>query len=191
MISVFGQLARMARNRRPRKARISLPHGGNDTTLAVEHDDRLEAILVIMSVEQTQLLTAMHGIEGVIDVENDPLGNLVEGRAIKIDRGATHARQRARVGQVFQTRDCRLRAQFPIGRREIERHLERGIGPKRIRVVTVLVPRRDHQQAKANDGGERMRDLLGRAWVPNAGGHSLRDALALLDLAQGQNATVG
>src|SRR5271157_2711262 len=49
--------------------------GGDEATLAVEHDDRLKAILVIMRVEQPQLLAAMHRVERVVDVERDSLGN--------------------------------------------------------------------------------------------------------------------
>ena len=44
-----------------------------------------------MRVEQPQLLVAMNRVECVVDVERDPLGNLVEGLAIKIDHGAAHA----------------------------------------------------------------------------------------------------
>ena len=38
-------------------------HGGDHAALAVEHHDRLEAVFVIVRVEQAKLLTAMHGIE--------------------------------------------------------------------------------------------------------------------------------
>ena len=61
---------------------------------------------------------------------------------------------------------------------------------KRIGVVAVFIARRDHQQPKANDVGERVRDLVGRARVLDAGGHAIGDAKALLDLAQNQNAAI-
>ena len=53
-------------------------HGRDEPALAIEHDDRLEAIFVIMGVEQPQLLTAVNGVERVVDVEHDPLGHLSE-----------------------------------------------------------------------------------------------------------------
>ena len=102
-------------------------HGGDEAALAVEHDDRLKSVFVVMGVEQPQLLAAMDRIERVVDVERDPLGNLVEGRAIEIDHGAAHAQQRASVGQILQPRDRRLRTQLAIRRRQIERHLEHRI----------------------------------------------------------------
>ena len=61
---------------------------------------------------------------------------------------------------------------------------------RRIGVVAVFVARRDHQQPKADDVGERVRDLVRRARVFDAGGHAIGDAKALLDLAQNQNPAV-
>ena len=165
-------------------------HGGDEAALAVEHDDRLKAIFIVMRIEQPQLLAAMNRVERVVDVERDPFGNLLERLAIKIDHGAAHAQQGASVGQVFQPRDRRLRTQLAIGRRQIERHLEHRIAAQRTGVVAVFVACRDHQQPKTDDVGERVRDLIRRARVFDAGGHAIGDAKALLDLAQNQNAAV-
>ena len=107
-----------------------------------------------MRIEQPQLLAAMHGVERVVDIENDALGNLSERLAIKIDHGAAHAQKGARIGQVFQPRDRRLRTQLAIRWREFKRHLEHRIEAKSVGVVAVLIARRDHQQPKANDVGE-------------------------------------
>ena len=143
-----------------------------------------------MRIEQAQLLAAVNRIERVVDIQHDPLGNLGIGLAVEVDHGAPHAQQRAGVGQVLQPRDRRLRTQFAIRRRQIERHLEHRIAAQRIGVVAVLIARRDHQQAKANDVGYRMRDMVGSARVLDAGGHALGDAKAALDLAQSQNTAV-
>ena len=114
----------------------------------------------------------------------------MEGPAIKIDHGAAHAQQRASVGQVFQSRDRRLRAQFAIRWREVERHLEHGIVSKRIGVVAVFIACRDHQQPKADDVGERVRDQIGRARVFDARRHAIGDAKPLLHLAQNHNPAI-
>ena len=165
-------------------------HGGDEAAFAVEYDDRLKAVFIVMRIEQSQLLTAMDRVEGVIDVERDAFGNLVKGLAIKIDHGAAHAQQRASIGQVFQSRDGRLRTQLAIGRRSIERYLEHGIVAKTGGVVAVFITRRDHQQSKANNVGKAVRDLVRRTRVFDAGGHAIGDAKALLDLAQHQDAAV-
>ena len=165
-------------------------HGGDEAALAVEHDDRLKTVFVVMRVEEPQLLAAMHGVKSVVDVEDDPVWNLVEGLAIKIDHSVAHAQQRARVGQVFQPRDRRLRTQFALRWCQIERHLEHRVAAQRVGVVAVLVARRDHQQAKANDVVQRMRDLPGIARILQAGGHALGHTQALLDFTQRQNAAV-
>ena len=51
-------------------------HGSDEAALAVEHDDGLKAVFVVMRVEQPQLLPAMDRVERVVDVEGDPFGNL-------------------------------------------------------------------------------------------------------------------
>ena len=100
-------------------------------------------------------------------------------------------RRRARdIGQVFQSRDRRLRTQFAVRWGEIKRHLEYRIAAKTVGVVAVLVAGRDHQQAEADDVGESVRDLIRRARVLDAGSHTIGDAQSLLDLAQNQDAAV-
>jgi hypothetical protein len=53
-------------------------HGGDETARAVEHDDRLKAVFIVMRVEQTQLLAAMHRVERVVDIERYAPGYLVK-----------------------------------------------------------------------------------------------------------------
>ena len=100
-------------------------------------------------------------------------------------------RNSARIGQVFQPRDRRLRTQFALRSREIVSQLEDGIAPKRMGVGAVLVPRRDHQQPKADDVGDRSGDLVRRARIGDASRHASHHAIghakALLDLTQHQN----
>ncbi len=79
--------------------------GGHRTALAVEHDDRLEAILVVVGVEQPQLLAAVHGVEGVVDIERDATRHLAEAGALECDHGLAHAQQVAWPRQVLEARD--------------------------------------------------------------------------------------
>ena len=177
---------------------ISLPLGrlaGQSTAvtkraLTVEHDDGLKSVFVVVGVEQPQLLAAVDRIERVVDVERDPFGNRRKGLAIEIHHRATHPHQGANIGQIFQPRDRRLRTEFPIRRRQIERHLEHRIAPQAIGIVAVLIARGDHQQPKADDVGKAVGDLIGRAPVHHTGGEPLGDAKALVDLAQRQNAAI-
>jgi len=114
----------------------------------------------------------------------------MEGPTIKIDHGAAHAQQRASVRQILQPRDRRLRTQLAIRRRKIERHLEQGIASQGTGVVAVFVAGADHQQPKANDVGQAVRDLIRRPRINHASGEPIGDAKALFDLAQRQNAAV-
>jgi hypothetical protein len=65
-------------------------------------------VFVVVGVEQPQLLPAMHGIEGVVDVEHDPPWHLAEAVAVDLNHRPSHAQQAPYVGQVLQPRDGRL-----------------------------------------------------------------------------------
>jgi hypothetical protein len=60
-------------------------HGGDEAAGAVKYDDRRKAVFVMMRVEEAQLLAAVDGVEGVVDVERDALGDALERLAIEID----------------------------------------------------------------------------------------------------------
>jgi hypothetical protein len=84
-----------------------------------------------------------------------------------------------------------LRGELALGRREALRHLENRVAAQSRGVIAVLIACADHQQAKANDVGERMGDEIGIARIADAAGEPLGDAQALLDLAQQQHAAIG
>ena len=88
----------------------------------------LEAVFVIVGIEQAQLLIAVNGIEGIIDVEHDLLGSLSERGAVQLDQGPSHAHQTASIGHVLQARECRLRGEIAIGWKDVLRHLEDRVG---------------------------------------------------------------
>ena len=53
---------------------------------AFEDVDGLKAVLVVMGVEQCQLLAAVDGIRGIVNVEHDALGiHALEAAAKQID----------------------------------------------------------------------------------------------------------
>ena len=81
-------------------------HGGDEAAFAVEHDDRLKSVFVVVGVEQPQLLTTVDRIERVVDVQRDPFGNRGEGLAIQIDHRPAHPQHGANVRQIFQPRYC-------------------------------------------------------------------------------------
>jgi len=143
-----------------------------------------------MGVEQPQLLAAVHRVERVVDVERDPFGNLGERLAIEIDHRTTHPQQRAGVRQVLQSRDRRLRAQLPIRRRQIERHLEHRIAAQAIGVDPVLVAGANHQNPKPEDVRQAVGDLIGIARINQAGRKSIGAPKPLVDFPQRQDAAV-
>ncbi len=142
-----------------------------------------------MGVEQPQLLAAVHGVEGVVDVEHDPLRHLrgrrrSRGRPAPGPCAAASAHPASSPGARWSTAKHRSR---PDGS-DVRRQLEQRIGPQGCGVVAVLVAGGDHQQAEADDVGEGVHDLVGRARIVDAGGQPLGDTQPLLDLAQHQHA---
>ena len=87
-------------------------NGGDEAAGAVEDDDRLKAVFVIVRIEQPQLLAAVDGVEHVVDVEGDALGDLRERFAIEVNHGAAHAQQRAASGRFSRREivDCEHRS---------------------------------------------------------------------------------
>jgi hypothetical protein len=59
-------------------------HGADGTALAVENNDRLEAVVVVVGEEQAKLLTAVDDIGGVVDVEGDAAWHLAEAGAVQM-----------------------------------------------------------------------------------------------------------
>ena len=165
--------------------------GGDEAALAIEDDDRLEAVVVVMGVEQAQLLAAVHRVEGVVDIEDDALRHLPERAAVDVDQSPAQAQQRPRIRQVLQPRDGRLRTQVPTRRQPFERHLEQRIEAQARRVVAVLVAGRDHQQPEADDVRQRVHGAVGITRIVDAGGQTVGDREPALDLAQNQQTAVG
>jgi len=166
-------------------------HGGDEAALAVEHHDGLEAVFIVVSIEQAQLLFAMHRVERVIHIQHDPARHLAERRAVKIDHRLAHAQQRPCAGQVLQARDRRLRAQWRFVLQPRHGQLEHRVRAQPVRVVAVLVAGCNHQQAEADDLVKPMHDALRVARVHDAGRQASGHVEASLHLAQHQQAAVG
>lgn len=73
--------------------------------------DRHEAAFVIVSVEQRQLLMAMHGIGRVIDIEGNRLWWAPVAVAPQVHHGVRQPDQGAQVGRVLPARQGGLRGQ--------------------------------------------------------------------------------
>src|ERR1700752_4585267 len=66
----------------------------------------------------------MHAVEGVVDIDDKALRRRAERAAILLDEGPPKAQQSPSVGEVFQPRDRRLRAQLFARRQTIQRQLK-------------------------------------------------------------------
>ena len=149
--------------------------------------DRLEAAAVVIGVEQRELLTAVNPVLGVVDVEHDAPGDLLEAVAEHFDHRCHHPLERDPTRQVFQPADGRLRAQISAALGQPpNRHLEDRIGFEQIAVGAVGITRRDQQGPVADHLAEAMPHPFRRSWVFDAIGQPLGDPKPLLDRRQQQ-----
>ena len=135
-----------------------------------------------MRVPQRQLLAAVHPVLGVVDIEQDAPGHLVEAVAEQIDHRRHHALECGRAGQIFEPADGRLRTQILAALRQpSDRHLEGRVGFERVTVVAVGIARRDQQGAVADHLGKFVPHPLRVARVFEAASQPLGDLEPLLD----------
>src|ERR1700739_3858738 len=69
------EAAHQAANLHPARPLARPQQRGDKTTLSIKYDDRLEPIIVVVGVEQTELLAAVHPVERIVDIEADALWN--------------------------------------------------------------------------------------------------------------------
>jgi hypothetical protein len=180
------QAAQGAADLAPARALARPQQRGHEAAFAVEDNDRLETVIIVIGVEQPQLLAAMHPIESVVDIQHDALWHLPERGAVLLDQPPSQAQERPNIRQVFQPRDGRLRAQLVTRGQPVQRQLEHRVAAQRLGIVAVLVAGGDHQHTEANDFGQPMLNPLRRAWVLETRRQPISHADAALDLAQGQ-----
>jgi len=80
-------------------------YGPDQPAISVKDHDGLEAVFIIVRVEQAQLLVPVDRIEGVVDIQNDLSWCPYKGLAVKTDHSPGHPDQVTRLGQVLHPRD--------------------------------------------------------------------------------------
>ena len=157
----------------------------------VEDVDGLKAVPVIMGVEQRQLLTAMDGIGGIVDVENDAARNAPEAVAEQIDHRQPHARQLAPRGRVLEPGQGRLRHQVATALGQpATGQLERRVEAQHVKVVAIFVAASDGQHARPDHVGVGVDRVRRIARIGQATGKPRGKTEPLLDLAQQKHAAV-
>jgi hypothetical protein len=169
------------------KARLrhDLARGG------LEDLDRLETGGADMRIEERELLLAVRGIVGVVDIEHDVLRHALPALAEQVDEPQSDTFERAPVGQVLEPGQRRLAHQIEAGLgRATAGELERRIGAQRIEVVAVLIAGRDRHHARRRHVGVAVDDARGIAIVGQRRGNDVGEAKPQRDLAQDDDAAV-
>ncbi len=153
--------------------------------------DGLEAIVVVMGVEQRQLLGAVNGIVGVVDIENDAAGTrlkLAQNRSIIDSAHAPEPRhdgafsRRDRVGWLIRS--------SPDSDRRPQASLNAGSKRRTSRSCAILIPAGNSEQARPDHVYVSVGRARRVAHVGDAGSEHVGDAEPPVDLAQQQHPAV-
>ena len=136
--------------------------------------DGQEAAGVVVGVEERELLVAVHGIAGVVDIQRDGGGRGWEGAAEEGDQGCRHPRHLDARGRVLQSAHGGLGTEVEAALRRLAcGQLEQRVRAQGVAVVGILVAAGDRQHAEAQHGRERVDHLRLIAPIANAAGQGL------------------
>jgi len=157
----------------------------------LEDVDGLEAIVVVMGVEQRQLLAAVDGIIGIIDIKHDALRHGLEAGAKQIDHRQPHAPQFAPRRRILEARQGRLAHQIiaRLGQASAGQ-LEGRIKTQNVEVVAVLVAAGNGEHPRPDHVDVSVGRARGVAPVAHAGGQQVGNPEPSLDPGKQQHAAV-
>jgi len=174
-----------------RRLRGTQHEGDGPRGLGLVDMDRRVAALAMEAVPEGELLCAMGGVEGVVDVQRDRRRRSGVAVAVDVDQLVAQADRRADVGCVLPARQGRLAGETHRRlRRLAERHLEGRVVAQRIEIVGVLVTGGDGKVPREQDIGQQMSHPPGIALIGDMRGEPACDPEPLLRLRQEQHAAV-
>src|SRR5689334_12829919 len=97
------QTARKAANLHSARPLAWPQQNADKAALAIKHNDRLEAVIIMVGIEQAKLLSPVHPVERIVDIEHDALGHGTEGAAVLVDQSPAEAQQHPPIRQIFHT----------------------------------------------------------------------------------------
>ena len=148
--------------------------------------------MVIIAVEETPFLMAVHGVVRGVEVEHDMLTRHEIGGDELIDKDLGSTKQRLTVDTVLKPAEGWGRGQGHVGVRDLAgRDLERRIGPKFVVVVEIFVAQHDGGDALGEHG---MLVMNGEDRIPGVrddGIEGVKEPGLLGNLADQEGASVG
>jgi len=149
-----------------------------------------------MPVEEAELLSAVRGIVGRIQVNGDATSFAAEPLGVPLNNDISnlfaHAEQLFRRGTVFEARKGRLRTEIlAVDRITIEQQFLHGIGSKRVCVVAVGIPRSDSIDALPEKIPIAVDDLAGLSTIVNTLTNTIGERQLIVDRFQENSAAIG
>ena len=145
-----------------------------------------------MSVEQRELLMAMHHIQCVVDIQRDRARRPPVAVAVGVNHRVGHAYNLAQRGCVLPARHGGLRAEIDATVRQASAgQLEARIGAQVVKVVGVFVATGDCQHACAQNVGHAVPHQQRIARIGDQRRKPIGDAKLLLDCGEQHYAAIG
>ena len=167
----------------------SQPHAQQQAGGPLEDEVGQVHVLAVEAVEQGQLLMAVAGVVGGVDVQDQPVGRLA-GHALEehLHQQAVDLGDLTGSGGVLEAAEGGLAAEGPglVGRDG----LQDGVVPQAGVVVGVLVAGDQREEPLADEGRQVMGDLAALPDIVEHVGDGGRPPETLVELAQGQQAGV-
>ena len=151
---------------------------------------------VVMPVEQRQLLLAMRGIVGGVQIEGDAPHRSMQGPRVPLQHAVgqrfAHPVQFLAIHGVFKPRQRRLRSQIPSldGIASQQQFVNR-IARQTVRIIGIRIAAGNAVHPLPQQLGELMINLASLPLIPQTGGHAFRQPIAPVRRLQQNGASVG
>jgi len=158
---------------------------------AVEDQQRMVHVLIIVAVKETQLLVPMGGVVGGVHIQYDPFRRAEMRPDVQIGQEVGEAAEIATGYPVLKPADGRLTGQIGACLRQSSRHdLERRIAFERIGVIGVFITQRDGKDTLPHQADNIVERALPITTIMDTERGGSRDAVAFIDLPKQQTAAV-
>lgn len=171
---------------------VARPQVGDERLAAAEDVERQEAVMTVVTVEETAFLLAVRGVVGGVEVQRDLRRRLVVAVEELVDQNLLQANQRTSRDAVLQSAERRRtgeRSVFPglLFGRDLQRRIETQL----LMIVPVFVAGRDGQDPLGEHRPLLMDDPAWTAWIGNRVIDGVNQAELGVGLPQQQQPTIG
>ena len=167
-------------------------NGGDElAALSFEDEHGFEAESVVIAVEEGELLGAMGGVLGVVEVQDDMVRRSLVGGDEEVNRSISQAAQIFGGDGVLQTGKRGLTGQVLFGRKPVAGGFERGVQPEGVGVVGVFISAGNLEDTLQKQVTEGMGDIAGMPGIVNGANQMVCQSDTLGNFPQFKHSGIG